>query len=144
MPLILRVLEWGFQLGISQFCTNLGLNCLFVIIIGAFCFVFSPVDKTGGQDNLLGGQFWAMGRFNILGGQTRWANTHTVNMLITPPPHPHPDFSYIRLLLKVLLTRMISKLNYKCPGRVSLKGASHDFLYQISLFFPHLLIVLHI
>ena len=30
---ILRALEWGFQLGISQFCTNLGLNCLFVIFI---------------------------------------------------------------------------------------------------------------
>ena len=30
---ILRVLERGFQLGVSQFCTNLGLNCLFVIII---------------------------------------------------------------------------------------------------------------
>ena len=30
---ILQVLEWGFQLAVSQFCTNLGLNCLFVIII---------------------------------------------------------------------------------------------------------------
>ena len=30
---ILQVLEWGFQLGVSQFCTNLGLNCLFVIIL---------------------------------------------------------------------------------------------------------------
>ena len=28
----------------------------------AYCFC--------GQDNFLGGQFWAMGRFNLLGGQT--------------------------------------------------------------------------
>ena len=34
MLLILQVLEWGFQLGVSQFCTNLGLNCLSLIIIG--------------------------------------------------------------------------------------------------------------
>ena len=33
---ILGVLEWGFQLGVSQFCTNLGLNCVFVIIIVFF------------------------------------------------------------------------------------------------------------
>ena len=32
MP-ILRVLEWGFQLGVRQFCTNFGLNCLFIIIL---------------------------------------------------------------------------------------------------------------
>ena len=37
---ILRVLEWGFQLVVSQFCTNVGLNCLFVIII-----VFFSVGK---------------------------------------------------------------------------------------------------
>ena len=30
---ILRVLEWNFQLGVSQFGTNLGLSCLIVIII---------------------------------------------------------------------------------------------------------------
>ena len=30
---ILLVLEWGFQLGIRQFYTNFGLNCLFVIIL---------------------------------------------------------------------------------------------------------------
>ena len=48
------MLEWGFKLLVSQFCTNLGLNCLF------FC----------GQNNLLGGQFRAMGRFNLLDGQS--------------------------------------------------------------------------
>ena len=46
----------------SQSCTNLGLICLFVIIIVPIIFC--------GQDNLLGGQFWAMGRFNLLGGQS--------------------------------------------------------------------------
>ena len=30
---ILRVLEWGFQLGVRQFYTNFGSNCLFVIIL---------------------------------------------------------------------------------------------------------------
>ena len=30
---ILRVLEWCFQLGVRQFYTNFGLNCLFVIIL---------------------------------------------------------------------------------------------------------------
>ena len=36
----------------------------------------SPIFKKSdahffcGQDNLLGGQFWAMGRFNLLGGQS--------------------------------------------------------------------------
>ena len=30
---ILGVLGWGFQLKVSQFCTNLGVNSLFVIII---------------------------------------------------------------------------------------------------------------
>ena len=57
------VFEWGSQLGVSQFCTNLGLNCLFLILkvhIFFFC----------GQDNLLGGQFWAMGRSDLLGGQS--------------------------------------------------------------------------
>ena len=58
---ILRVLGWGFQLGVRQFYTNFGLNCLFVIIFNAYYF--------SGQDNLLGGQFWAMGRLNVLGGQ---------------------------------------------------------------------------
>ena len=56
------MLEWGFQLLVSQFCTNLGLNCIFVINHRAyFCC---------GQDNLLGGQFWVIGRFNLLGGQS--------------------------------------------------------------------------
>ena len=59
---IRRVLEWGFQLGVSQFCMNLGQNCLFVIITVPIFFC--------GQDNLPGGQFWAMGRFNLLGGQS--------------------------------------------------------------------------
>ena len=42
-----------------------------------------------GQDNLLGGQFWAMGRFNLLGGQSDllsgqpgWANAHPVIYLL--------------------------------------------------------------
>ena len=47
---------------INQFSTNLGLNCLFVIII-------VPIFFFCGQDNLLGVQFWAMGRFDLLGGQ---------------------------------------------------------------------------
>ena len=54
---ILWVLEWGFKLGGSQFCTSLGLNCIFLI---AIC----------GQVNLMGGQFGAMVRFNLLGGQS--------------------------------------------------------------------------
>ena len=32
---ILGVLEWGFPFGVSQFCKNLGLNCLCLIKIGA-------------------------------------------------------------------------------------------------------------
>ena len=52
---------------IHQFYTNLALSCLLVIILVPIFFC--------GQDNLLGGQFWAMGRFklggqnNLLGGQ---------------------------------------------------------------------------
>ena len=56
------VLEWGFQLGVSQFCTNLGLNCLFLVIMVS---IFFSVGKI-----TVGGQFWAMGRFNLLGGQS--------------------------------------------------------------------------
>ena len=57
---ILGVLKWVFPFGVSQFCKNLSLNSLFLIIVVLFfC----------GQDNLLGGQFWAMDRFNLLGGQ---------------------------------------------------------------------------
>ena len=55
------MLECGYQLGVSQLCTNLSLKFLFVIIIVPVFFC--------GQDNLLGGQFWAVGRFNLLGGQ---------------------------------------------------------------------------
>ena len=52
-------------LGVSQFFTNLGLNCLSVInIVPVFFLLFFC-----GQDNLQGGQFWAMGRFNLLGGK---------------------------------------------------------------------------
>ena len=60
MP-VLQVLDWGFQVGVSQFYANLGLDYLFeIIIVPIFCC---------GQDNLLGRQFWTMGRFNLLGGQ---------------------------------------------------------------------------
>ena len=54
------MLEWGFRLGVGQFCTGLRQNGLLVITIRLF-FLW--------QDNLLGGQFWAIGRFNLLGGQ---------------------------------------------------------------------------
>ena len=37
---ILWVLERCFQLGISQFCTNLDLNCLFVTIIVPIVFLW--------------------------------------------------------------------------------------------------------
>ena len=57
---ILGVLEWDFPCGVSQFWKTLGLNCLFLINLVPICC---------GQDNLLGGQFWAMGRLNLLGGQ---------------------------------------------------------------------------
>ena len=57
---ILGCLSGFYPFGISQFCNNLGLNFLFLII---WCPFFC------GQDNLLGGQFWAMGRLNLLGGQ---------------------------------------------------------------------------
>ena len=58
---ILGVLEWGFSFGVSQLCKNSCLNCLFwIVVVPIFC----------GQDNLLGGQFWAMGRLNLLGAQT--------------------------------------------------------------------------
>ena len=30
---------------------------------------FPIFNNCGAQDNLLGGQFWAMGRLNLLGGQ---------------------------------------------------------------------------
>ena len=69
----------------SQFCLNLGQNCLFVIIIVPFFFCV--------QDNLLGGQFWAMGRFNLLGGQSNLLGkvgkcppSSPVICLPTPPP----------------------------------------------------------
>ena len=58
---ILGVLEWGFSFRGSQLCKNLGLKLLLISDnCGApfFC----------GQDNLLGGQCWAMGRLNLLGG----------------------------------------------------------------------------
>ena len=60
---ILRVLEWGLQLGVSKFCTNLGLNSLLALTFNnhsAFFFC--------GQNNLLGGQFWA--RAGLMVGQS--------------------------------------------------------------------------
>ena len=54
--------ELGFQLGVSQFYTNLGLKCLFVIII-------VPIFSVGKIIYWVG-NFWAMGRFNLLGGQS--------------------------------------------------------------------------
>ena len=54
MP-ILQVLELGFHLGVSQFCTNLGLNCLFVIIVVP---IFS-VDKIIYWEGNFGQHQWA-------------------------------------------------------------------------------------
>ena len=59
---ILLVIEWDFELEVSKCCTNVSLNCLFVIIIVSTFFL------SCGQDNLLSKQFWAMGRFYFLGG----------------------------------------------------------------------------
>ena len=56
---IQRVLEWGFQLGVRQFHT-LWFKLPISNNLSAYCF--------SGQDNLLGGQFWAMGRLNLQGG----------------------------------------------------------------------------
>ena len=55
------MLKWDFQVWVSQFCTNLGLNCLFVI---PYCPFFC------GQDNSPVGKLWVMGRFYLLGGQS--------------------------------------------------------------------------
>ena len=61
---------WGYSsgvslLGYSQLCKNLCLNCLFLT---QFLIIVVPIFFCE-QDNLLGGQFWAMGRLNLLGGQ---------------------------------------------------------------------------
>ena len=53
--------EYCFQLGISKFCTKLGLKMSVCENRSSYFFC--------GHDNLLGGQFWAMGIFNLLGGQ---------------------------------------------------------------------------
>ena len=50
-----------FPFGFSQFCRKLDLNCLFLIIV-------VPIFLWA-RDNLLGGQFWATGRLNLLCGQ---------------------------------------------------------------------------
>ena len=50
-----------FLLGLVNFAKT-SLNCLFLIKVMPIFFC--------GQDSLLGGQFWAMGRFNLLGGQS--------------------------------------------------------------------------
>ena len=49
------------SLGLVNFAKNFCLNCLFLIIVvrPLFC----------GQNNLLGGHFWTMGRLHLLGGQ---------------------------------------------------------------------------
>ena len=61
MP-ILWVLEWSFpSLGLS-ILQKTSLYCLFLIKVMPICF--------RGQDNLLGGQFWAMDIFILLGGQS--------------------------------------------------------------------------
>ena len=72
---IMGVLEWGFPLRVSQLCKNIaGLNCLLlIIVVPTFC----------GQDNLLGGKFWAMGRLNLLGGQINLLGGHLICYL--PP-----------------------------------------------------------
>ena len=58
---ILWVLEWNFPLGVSEFCKNKSkLPISNKSDAHFFC----------GQDSLLGWQFWAMGRFNLLGGQS--------------------------------------------------------------------------
>ena len=57
---ILWVLEWSFPLGVSQFGKNKSKLPIFNNSDAHFfCW----------QDNLLGGQLWAMGRFDLLGGQ---------------------------------------------------------------------------
>ena len=72
---ILQVLEWGFQLGISQFCTNLGLSCLFVIIKVPIFSVGKMTYWVGNIWHLVGLIYWVgkviywVGIFNLLGKQ---------------------------------------------------------------------------
>ena len=60
---ILQVRKWGFQLWslsiFHKFRSKLPI-CNDHSVYFFFC----------GQDNLLGGQFWAMGMLNLLGGQS--------------------------------------------------------------------------
>ena len=45
-----------------------------------------------GQDNLLGGQFWAMGRFNLLGGQSNLLGGQMPTQLTYYLPPCHWEF----------------------------------------------------
>ena len=56
----LWVLEWSFPLEASQFRKNKSKLPIFNN---------SDARLFCGQDNLLGGQFWALGRFDLLNGQ---------------------------------------------------------------------------
>ena len=71
----------------GKFCTNLGLNCLFVIIKVTIFF--------RGQDYLLGGQFWAIGRFNLLSGQSNILGGQMPTQLTCYlPPCMHVNWNY--------------------------------------------------
>ena len=67
--------ECGFPFGLVSFAKkNFCLNCL-LCCCPLFC----------GQDNLLGGQFWAMGRLNLLGGQINLLGGPTQLTCYLPP-----------------------------------------------------------
>ena len=68
----------GFPLGVSQFCKNLSINYQFSIIfvVPIFC----------GKGHLLGGQFWAMGKFNLLGGQSNLGGQMPTQFTYYLPP----------------------------------------------------------
>ena len=73
----------GIPPKIGRVCKNLHLNCI----------------VSFGQDNLLGGQFWAMGRLNLLDGQSNLLGGQMPTQLTCYlPPWSHERLNWLWII----------------------------------------------
>ena len=73
-----------------------------------------------GQDKLLSGKFWAMGRFNLLGGQKNSLLGGQLPTQLTcylPPCYPHFTREMVTAPLPVFMTYYYIKMPKNAPGK---------------------------
>ena len=90
-----------------------------------------------GQDNLLGGQFWAMGRFNLLGGQNNLLGGQLPTQLTCYLPPCSGLYLFSSLLEIKKVCSISSALNAQFYLFIKSRVGSDEHIYQ----YPSLFIV---